>query len=124
MKFIAATNYKDHADENTIRQLATSILSSDGSNAICLLHEDGGMVAGVVTPFFFGKKRIASEIGWWVEPDKRRTKVGSELIDGFEEWAKVTQCQLISMVSLDDELGKYYEKRGYHLHERVYMKEI
>lgn len=124
MKFLAVTNYKDYADEASVRELGTSILSSDGSSAVCLIHKDGGMIAGVVTPFLFGKRRVASELGWWVEPDKRKSNVGKELLEGFEFWAKTVHCDLITMVSLDDELGKFYEKCGYQLHERAYMKEI
>lgn len=123
-KFIATTDYKDIYEETALRNLCSAILSSDGSSSICIIHEGNGFIAGMVAPLIFGNKRLATEIGWWVEPDKRKSNVGKELIEAFEYWAKTVQCDQIVMISLDDDLGKYYEKRGYHLHERAYMKAV
>src|SRR5689334_4367485 len=110
MKFAKSTNYENYADEETVRKFASAILSSDGRSAICLIHEDDGFIAGMVAPFTFGTKRLATELAWWVTPDKRKSDVGKQLLEAFEHWAKLAQCDGIVMVSLDDNLGKFYEK--------------
>lgn len=123
-KFLETTNYVSMSDPSVVRNLAVSILSSPKNKAICLIHEDGGMIVGVINPFIFGTQTIATEIAWWVEPSKRGLRIGEELINTFEYWAIANGCKGITLVSLDDSLSKYYEKRGYSLYERAYKKEL
>jgi GNAT superfamily N-acetyltransferase len=121
-KFISTTKYT--YDEGVIEHLVTSLLAADKTLAIILIS-DGGFIAGVSNQFVFGLHRQATELAWWVEPEARSKGVGKELLDAFEYWAQnVAKCKTVTMVSLDDELGKYYEKNGYELFERAYMKEF
>lgn len=123
-KFIETTGYTDYYDKDTISRLIEHILTSPNETNIILLHGEDGMLAGMTTPFVFGTQTVATEIGWWVEPDKRKSSIGSELLEAFEFWAKKVGASFVSMGSLDDSLGKFYEKRGYKLYERAYMKVI
>lgn len=124
IKFLEATDYKKYYNENKMDLLITDWLKSDNNIKIALLHGEDGMIGGCVNPFLFGNILTATEIAWWVEPEKRKTKVGKELLEAFEFWAKKVGCALIVMISIDDSLGYYYEKNGYKLFERSYMKEI
>lgn len=125
MKFIAVTGYADYSDEATIEQLAKNLITGPQNISIILLKPGIGMLAGMSSPFVFGPHLIASEVAWWVEPDKRGQKDGEELVDAFEYWAKhKAGCTLITLTSLDDKVGKFYEKKGYKLHERAYMKNL
>lgn len=123
MNFMNTTGYKDISDEETIRELITSIVTGDALEKIIIFKPDVGFIVGAATPFLFGPHKLASEIAWWVEPDSRGTGEGLRLLEAFEYWAKnVANCKLISMASLDKTVEKYYKKNGYKLYERAYMK--
>jgi len=83
-----------------------------------------GMLVGMLSEFIYGDCLIATELAWWVDPEYRGTSEGKELLTSFEGWAKDKGCKYITMISLDEGLGKYYEKCGYLLTERSYMREL
>lgn len=124
MKFANSTSYADYVDEAKADFLIQEFLKADKSQKIVLLYDNIGILAGMVQPFFFGNVLVASEVLWWVEPDERGKKAGEELLNAFEFWAQKVGCKLITMVCLNDSVGKYYEKRGYRLYENAYMKEL
>lgn len=112
-------------DKDTIESLIKDIVLGDPLKHICILS-DKGMIAGVANPFIFDRNiNMATEVAWWIEPEARFNGLGQELLGAFEYWAKEkANCKLITMVSLTDELAKFYEKNGYKLFERAYMKEL
>lgn len=122
--FIASADFGTLIDDTRIQELLKDFLSGDKKKNIILLYEDYGMILGTVIPFVFGTKTIAAELAWWVNPDKRRTRAGAKLIEAFEYWAKLAGCAAVTATALTDSLGKYYEKHGYKLYDRAYMKEI
>jgi len=122
LKFANTTYFKEHIDENKIRQLVKEFITFP--SRIVLMCADKGMLAGMVYPFLYGHKLIATEVVWWVEPEYRGEGVGQYLLQAFEQWAKESNCALISVECLDDEIGKYYESKRFTLYERAYMKEI
>ena len=125
INFLSTIEYKNYYDKETLDSLILDILKAPKDKYMCLIAE-GGMIAGFAQPFLFNKDiLVASEIAWWVEPDMRGTGLGQELLEGFEYWAKEKAgCKLVTMVSLDETLGKFYEKNGYKLYERAYMKDL
>jgi GNAT superfamily N-acetyltransferase len=114
--------YGDWSNFETVYGLVVDLIKDD--DKVFLLCEDKGFLAGVINKFILGPHRMAVELGWYVKPEHRGEKIGKDLMDGFEDWAKIMSCILITMISIDDEVGKYYEKRGYKLYERTYMKEL
>ena len=120
MKFVETTPYKDHISERNIRNMIELFTQSD--DKIILLYGDVGMIVGMAAPFIFGGGYIATELAWWVDPEERKNGVGSELLSAFEYWANKIGCKMVSMSSLDDQVGKFYEKNGYVLQERAYVK--
>lgn len=120
-RFAENSPYASFIDEASLYSLARDFFHGPGR--VILLYEDKGLIAGAATPFLFGPGKIAVEIAWWVEPEYRHQGIGEELLEGFEYWAKnVAQCNMVSMVSLDEEVGKFYESKGYRLQERSYWK--
>lgn len=97
---------------------------TDKTKQIVLIYDDVGFLAGLATPSLFGDIRQATEMAWWVEPSERGKEAGGELLKAFEFWAKKVGCKLVTMISLNDKVGKYYEKNGYKLYERAYVKEV
>lgn len=124
MKFLLQTNYKDYISKEQIKPLLESFLTSDGSDKIILLNGTDGMLAGIASKMLLVGPLVATEVAWWVEPDKRKSNVGSDLLEAFEYWASKIGCSAVTMISLDKSLDKYYEKRGYSLYERAFTKEI
>lgn len=125
MKFMSTTGYTEYSDEETISNLINNILTGKQNEMIILLQPGVGFLAGMASPFPFGPHLIASEVAWWINEDSRGTGAGGELVDAFEYWAKnFAGCTMITLTSLDDSVGKFYEKKGYKLHERAYMKQL
>ena len=123
IKFIEKTPYSIFYDRDKIRDVVKNILLGD--NGIVLLDvENRGMLIGLKVQFAYGITNQALELAWWVEEEHRNTKIGIELLGAFEYWAEKNGCKFITMSSLDDGVGKYYEKQGYELTERTYMKEL
>ena len=125
MKFMSKTGYTEYSDEETISQLISNILTGKQDEMIILLKPGVGFIAGMSSPFVFGTHLIASEIAWWINEDKRGGGEGNELVEAFEYWAKhVAGCSMVTLSGLDDSIGKFYEKKGYKLYERAYMKDL
>lgn len=123
MKFLEVSDYKEYGDEETIEALIIDILSGDQTKGIIIINPEGAMLVGVAHKFPFGKGFLSTEIAWWVNPELRKTGVGQELMGAFEYWAKEkANCIGVVMGALDDSLGKFYEKNGYKLYERAYLK--
>lgn len=123
MKFADSSSYKGMMDENKIRAIVESLVKMNKKEGTILICE-GGFLAAMTNPFMFGLDYIATEIAWWVDEDKRQTGLGTDLLRAFEEWAKHIGCKYATMISLDDKLGNLYERMGYKLYERAYMKEL
>ena len=124
-QFMSSTGYQKYSDEQTISNLIEAIVTGPQDAMIILLIPGVGFLAGQSSPFAFGPHLLASEVAWWVNEDQRKTGAGSELVDAFEYWAKnIARCTIITLTSLDDIVGKFYEKKGYKLYERAYMKEL
>lgn len=121
-KFLQSIEYSKYADAGKMKDLVQFFLTS--SDKTVILYDNLGMIAAMVNPFLFGVKLVAAEVGWWVEPEHRRSKIGQELLWAFEQWGKQSGCTLATMTSLDDDIGKFYEKNGYRLYERTYIKEL
>lgn len=86
--------------------------------------EGHGFIAGTIVPFIYGDCKQAIELAWWVDEDQRKTGLGFKLLEEFECWAAANGARLVTMISLDDHVGKFYEKQGYTLAERTYMKDL
>lgn len=125
MKFMSIVGYTEFMSEEFVSKLIHNILTGQQNEMIILLKSGVGMLAGMRSPFVFGPHNIASEIAWWVNEDKRGNGESVELIEAFEYWAKnIAGCTMITLTSLDDSVGKFYEKKGYKLYERAYMKAL
>lgn len=123
MKFAEASPYSKYTEPGAMQDvLAVSMRKPD---SIVFLDSEGqGMILGTIVPFIYGSMQTAVELAWWVNPEARKTGLGRDLMDKFESWARIMGCGAVIMVSLDDDIGNYYVKRGYELRERTYMKEL
>lgn len=123
LDFIDSTYFSEFSHGDTVEELLKGILTGDGTQSVVILEEGKGMIVGIATPFLYGPHKVASELGWYVYPNERKSKLGSELLAAFEYWAKEKAgCTMIVMGSLNDKLDKFYIDKGYKTHEKSYIK--
>lgn len=122
MKFASTTACKDYMERDHIANVMHACITSP--DKVMLMHGEDAFLMGGVMPFQYGPYLTASELAWWVNEDKRKSTIGTELLEAFEFWAQKVGATFVHMVSLDDRVGKYYERKGYKLLERAYIKEI
>jgi GNAT superfamily N-acetyltransferase len=108
-------------DPGTLTRVLKQFLQE---NSVFIAENGHGMLVGMKRPFIYGVCDTAIELSWWVDEEYRNTGLGKELLKAFEDWAKENNCKFMTMVSLDDHAGHLYEKLGYTLAERTYMKVI
>lgn len=106
------------------------MLRSSLAQGLLIIAGDGvGGLLGLKMPLWFDPKTvIAVELAWWLEPEYRSGTVGIRMIDLFEKSAKQAGCHHVSMMLMQniqpDRVAALYERRGYHLTERVFVKEL
>ena len=85
----------------------------------------GMLVAQASDHFLLGRK-VAFEIGWYVNPEKRGRTWPIRLIQAFEEWGKSKEVDSLILADIPHltDLHKLYSKLSYSLHERSYIKVI
>lgn len=116
-------------DRESIVQTAEWLMTDPG--ATLQVWENGeihGMAAAILVPVFIDRSRTqATELFWWVDPDSRQSGAGRDLLNGLESWAKAqgaARLSMMSMHSLDNGVGKLYERAGYVLTEQTYIKDF
>lgn len=74
------------------------------------------------------KESIAQEIIWYVRKDKRKGRIGIELINKFTTVCKKLGVARIIMIHMNNLNGnimrRLYERRGFKEMERIYIKEV
>jgi GNAT superfamily N-acetyltransferase len=129
--FYKASIYSEYGhDEDKINSIISEFIY-DPSNRIIILglleSKPIAILAASVQPIIFSKARVATEVLWWVDEEHRQSGVGIQLIQAFEYWSKeVAKADYFQLCSLNgeyaDKVGKYYERLGYKLSEKAYLK--
>lgn len=85
-----------------------------------------GMIVGFANSIPFSNEKVAAELAWWVDEDKRGTKDSLLLFKAYEDWAVRIGAKVSQMAMLDEvtNLSKFYVKQGYAPAERSYVKRI
>lgn len=123
-KFISEASLGNVTDLSKCEEMAKLFILSPKKEKIILLYEDIGMIAGGISPMLFSNLLVATEMMWWVNKGERSKEIGSILLNAFEYWAKEAGANMINMNCFDDRVGKFYEKNGYSLRERIYFKDL
>lgn len=97
-----------------------------GAGKILILDDYSGMLAYMIHPDPYTGELTATEMAWFVDPNKRGR--GLLLLIEFEKWAKAWECKRVVMTLLHTEqsemLSKLYVRRGYVSRETNYIKDI
>lgn len=119
--------YDDTRVSDTLRD---TLSSSNDLKIVILGTKDEipiGLVAGQVAPAPFSTQLVGLEQAWFVEEEHRNSKIGLELLSAFEEWCRLVGCDFIQLSSLGASQSiadTIYERRGYSLVEKAYLKQI
>jgi GNAT superfamily N-acetyltransferase len=85
-----------------------------------------GAIGGSVFPDFPTGDLVATEFFWFTIPGHRGS--GLKLLTAFENECRSRGAKRINMVHLvnlnDDIMARVYERRGYDLREKIYIKNL
>jgi GNAT superfamily N-acetyltransferase len=108
-------------------KLAMSVIGGV-SGKILLYENDNGKVAGllgfIIFPHYFTQEPTATEVMWYVEPEERKEGGAIKLLWEAEKQAKEMGATRMGFSAPNEEVGKLYERFGYHKLEVTYMKEL
>lgn len=129
-RFYPTTHYADwcEMDEDTARDLITSLLT----HHVLLVSEVDGELAGMVGlyvgPFMFNKHRTgAYEVVWWVAPEHRGGGLALSLLKHAERAAQARGAGRIEMAHMPNsppQAAGLYERMGYARSVISYTKDI
>lgn len=113
------TSFNKSDTEITLKSLiGLGTLLTDGKSS---------MIGFLVFPLFMNQKTMMSqELFWWVDEDKRGTRIGIDLLKQAEKISKENGATVMNMLSLNDlngeKVNKLYERLGYKRKEQSYMR--
>lgn len=98
-------------------------------NVFCICDKGKGAIMGAVLPYMFNpESKYAYDIGFFVEPEYRGTRVALNLLLRFESKAKEMGADRVVMVGLAlhrfKQMERFYAKLGYRNLETHFIKEI
>lgn len=130
VEFWAESQYSDtHCDVDYGSESFARCIES----GICLLafrdDKPVGFVAGLVSPMFFNPNiKNAVELCMYLLPEHRKSRLGIELMLGFEAEARnrgCNKCVMSLLVESSPEgLATYYIRKGYRHIESSFIKEL
>lgn len=130
--FHVEAGWSDIADYDESDCAAFLSALTENPDAIFLVVEGNGrilgMAAGIVMPLYFNlQHRHGQELFFWVDPEFRG-RVGSMLLEAFEDCARGLGASSFAMVALDkvkpELTGRLYARRGYRSSEHYWVKRL
>lgn len=113
--------------EKFLRDIITRSIMD--SIILVALHDDKpiGFLVGMANEPVFSSAKIATELGWWIEPESRHTRASFLIYRAYEDWALRIGCSHIQgayLPGVSPELDEFYKKRGYIQVESSYLKTL
>lgn len=128
-KFYKSTDYYSGGMDFDIPSILEYYILMLTSGFIMVAEEEEklvGMLGCLITPFQLNRNHLmCTEAMWWVEPDYRGLSVAKDLKAASEKEAKEQGCTKIVMSSLrtsPEIVDQWYEKSGYVLTEKAFMR--
>jgi len=118
-------------DQGRVYKFLRQYIDAPDVNYGVVARENGkliGFFTGYISLFFFGRDTIATEVLWYVAPKHRGSRLGVDLLKGFEDWAKdqgaAEVCIGISTGVHADKTGQLLERRGYHCAGGIFKRPV
>lgn len=127
-KFLKESKYPFSLDmDKLLESFGAAINNQDF--AVLVMEDDGdlvGMLVGGVAQPLFSLDRVATELAWFVLPEHRDSRHSIKLLKAYEDWAEEVNCKFVTMVDIHtlNDLTALYERKGYSLTEKTFVKEI
>lgn len=113
--------------EDSCKNVFDFYLRGDKTDIVIILAGDNpyGMLIACANQLPFSEDKVAMELAWWVDEDKRGSKDSLLMKKAYEAWARKIGASITQMAMLDEvtNLDKFYRKQGYVPAERSYIKE-
>lgn len=125
-RFITETGYAARIPVNPTQMQAFVERLIDGEFATVFVADEGGDVIGMIGAFTYqhpiSDEFLASEVFWWVEPERRGS--GLRLLRAAERWARAKGAVKLQMIAPTPEVERIYAALGYDKVETTYAREL
>lgn len=114
-------------DPARLHRTARWLLEDAGDRALFVSERDGaltGMFGLHCYPHPFTGQRMASEMFWWVNPDRRGRWDGIRLFATAREWAQAHGAAVLHMVAPNAEIEQLYTRLGYQHVESAFAAQL
>lgn len=116
-------------DDDSFNEMVSKYISE---GIVLLLVDDDdivrGGISGMASPWGFNKNiTVVMELFFWVDPEYRG-RDAIKMLNAFEKAARSKGADKLIMVTVNTDLadgvGRLYEKRGYMLTEKFFIKSL
>ncbi len=127
--FHSSSPYKDlKFDEQRCSELFDKYIEGDKTELIIILAGDTpfGMIIGFRSCLPFSSEIVCTEVAWWVDEDKRKTRDSFLLFKAYEDWTRRVGAKITQVAMLDEvtDLSGFYTKQGYKRAEQSFVRKI
>lgn len=131
-KFVSSSPYKTMKfDSERLRVFFKNIIEGVNPTGIVLVAlKDGnpiGCIVGAYAEPVFSSDKVSTELGWWIEPEYRKTKASLYVFDAYEDWARRVGCSYVQsayLPGISPSLDRFYQRRGYRQVESSFLKTL
>ncbi len=132
-RFLKEGPYRDQLGEPVkAAELALQIIKNQNGRILLYVDDEGkiqGVLAMIVFPHYFTGELTAGEIIWYIEPESRNGKSfdtipALQLMRAAEALAKLMGATRMQFTAPIGNVGKIYERFGYHAIETSYQREL
>lgn len=131
--FYGASGYEDAGvayDEDSHRAHIQQVLDQ-GLVVVATLEDTEevvGMLGILITPLHLNRKElVATEVAWWIEPEHRRSALGTTMLAFMKDYARRKGAKWWTMTTLEDSpegLDGFLRKQGLRPMERAYLGKL
>ena len=116
--------------ESFNRQHTKQMVEMSWDHELLIVVDDGGVcgfMAAIKSPLLGSPDAwMATELAWWVNPEKRGKMYGMGLISALERLCIEQEVKYVNLAymetSMPEKVAKLYQKLGYELQETYYTK--
>jgi len=127
-QFVKEAKYTVKVDTKLVMENFEKITENPSFFVHVAEHEDSlvGFLVGAVNTSLFSLDAAGVELGWYLDPEHRDGKTAIVLLKKFEDWCVQKKCKHISLADIHTlkSMGGLYERKGYTLTEKTYVKEL
>lgn len=117
-------------DEPFERDHTLKMVQMAYDHELLIVVDDGGVCGfmAAIKSYLLGstQAKTATELAWWVNPEKRGKMYGVGLVSTLERLCKQQEVKYLNLAymqtSMPETVRKLYEHLGYELQETVYTK--